>query len=243
MTESLSAVTSLVPSLSSQIVTILVKRSVEPLKLVRSVASQVRASTRKGPLEPSYFVHSILKELGAYLAGPGRVVEDELRVKWATAVVDDIAGRCVLSVPLPSACIGLLLNRSCVPQLRGYPVDAEEDGRLSAVAQKGAPGPVVLWPRDVDRARRRLDRRRPRQAADAARRRGARRGRKGARRRRRCERGVPGAEEGYDERGKGGRGEEVELESVPSWIGSWSHHFCAMLYFAADLSACEERGE
>ncbi|GAA6002288.1 COG2 family protein [Rhodotorula paludigena] len=93
MAESLSAVTSLVPSLSSQIVTILVKRSVEPLKLVRSVASQVRASTRKGPLEPSYFVHSILKELGAYLAGPGRVVEEELRVKWATAVVDDIAGR------------------------------------------------------------------------------------------------------------------------------------------------------
>ncbi|GAA5836232.1 hypothetical protein JCM9279_002236 [Rhodotorula babjevae] len=93
MRESLSALTSLVPSLSSQITTILVKRSVEPLKLVRSVASQVRASTRKGPSEPSYFVHSILKELRAYAGGPGRVVDDETRRKWATVVVEDIAGR------------------------------------------------------------------------------------------------------------------------------------------------------
>ncbi|GAA5898368.1 hypothetical protein JCM8208_006959 [Rhodotorula glutinis] len=93
MRESLSALTSVVPSLSSQITTILIKRSVEPLKLVRSVASQVRASTRKGPSEPSYFVHSILKELRAYAAGPGRVVDDETRRKWATVVVEDIAGR------------------------------------------------------------------------------------------------------------------------------------------------------
>ncbi|GAA5925591.1 hypothetical protein JCM3775_001450 [Rhodotorula graminis] len=93
MRESLSALTSLVPSLSSQITTILIKRSVEPLKLVRSVASQVRASTRKGPSEPSYFVHSILKELRAYAGGPGRVVDDETRRKWATVVVEDIAGR------------------------------------------------------------------------------------------------------------------------------------------------------
>ncbi|BGP46800.1 hypothetical protein JCM10450v2_002648 [Rhodotorula kratochvilovae] len=91
--ESLSALSALVPPLSSQIITILVKRSIEPLKLVRSVASQVRASTRKGPQEPSYFVAGILKELRAYVAGPGRVVEEEMRRKWATAVVEDIAGR------------------------------------------------------------------------------------------------------------------------------------------------------
>ncbi|GAA5926369.1 hypothetical protein JCM1841_006995 [Sporobolomyces salmonicolor] len=93
MRESLSFLTSIVPSLSSQITTILVKRCAEHLKLVRSVASQVRASTRKGASEPSYFVHNILKELRAYLAGPARVVEEELRSKWATTVVDDIAGR------------------------------------------------------------------------------------------------------------------------------------------------------
>ncbi|GAA5885926.1 hypothetical protein JCM5296_007033 [Sporobolomyces johnsonii] len=91
--ESLSSLTSIVPSLSSQITTILVKRCAEHLKLVRSVASQVRASTRKGASEPSYFVHNILKELRAYLTGPARVVEEELRTKWATTVVDDIAGR------------------------------------------------------------------------------------------------------------------------------------------------------
>ncbi|KWU42557.1 COG complex component [Rhodotorula sp. JG-1b] len=89
----LSGVTSFVPSLSSQVITILVKRCAEHLKLVRSVASQVRASTRKGPIEPSYFVHNILKELRAYVNGPGRVIEEELRKKWATAVVEDIAGR------------------------------------------------------------------------------------------------------------------------------------------------------
>jgi hypothetical protein len=93
--EALSGVISFIPSLSSQVITILVKRCAEHLKLVRSVASQVRASTRKGPIEPSYFVHNILKELRAYLNGPGRVIEEELRKKWATAVVEDIAGRCV----------------------------------------------------------------------------------------------------------------------------------------------------
>jgi hypothetical protein len=91
--ESLTLVTSIVPSLSSQIVTILVKRCSEHLKLVRSVASQVRASTRKGPHEPSYFVLNILKELRAYLSGPGKVIEVELRTKWATAVVEDVAAR------------------------------------------------------------------------------------------------------------------------------------------------------
>ncbi|GAA5969864.1 hypothetical protein JCM11641_008068 [Rhodosporidiobolus odoratus] len=90
---SLSSMTSLLPSLSSQIVTVLVKRCAEHLKLVRSVASQVRASTRRGTSEPSYFVHNILKELKTYLTGPGRVVEEELRKEWATAVVEDIAGR------------------------------------------------------------------------------------------------------------------------------------------------------
>jgi len=93
MREALSALTSIIPSLSSQITTILIKRCAEHLKLVRSVASQVRASTRKTTSEPSYFVHNILKDLRGYLSGPGRVVEEELRVRWATTVVDDIAGR------------------------------------------------------------------------------------------------------------------------------------------------------
>lgn len=91
--ESLRQLTAIVPSLSSQIITILVRRCADHLKHVRSVASQVRASTRKGPAEPSYFVANILRELRAYLGGPGRVVEVELKTAWATAVADDVANR------------------------------------------------------------------------------------------------------------------------------------------------------
>lgn len=91
--DSLTQTTSLVPPLSSQIITILVKRCSEHLKLVRSTVSQVRASTKRGPLEPSYFVGNILKELRNYVAGPARVVEVELRTKWATMVVEEIAQR------------------------------------------------------------------------------------------------------------------------------------------------------
>jgi hypothetical protein len=97
---SLTALTSLIPSLSTQLTTILIRRCAEHLKLVRSVASQVRASTRRtGVQEPSYFVGNILKELRSYLQGPGRVVEEEMRRRWARVVVEDIAGRCVSLLP------------------------------------------------------------------------------------------------------------------------------------------------
>lgn len=73
---------------------ILIKRCAEHLKLVKSVASQVRASTRKGPpTEPSYFIPNILKDLRGYLGGVGKVVEVELRTKWALAVVEEVASR------------------------------------------------------------------------------------------------------------------------------------------------------
>ncbi|SCZ93005.1 BZ3501_MvSof-1269-A2-R1_Chr1-1g00545 [Microbotryum saponariae] len=91
--DSLSQTTSIVPPLSSQIITILVKRCSEHLKLVRSTVSQVRASTKRGPLEPSYFVGNILKDLRNYVAGPAKVVDEELRKRWATMVVEEIAQR------------------------------------------------------------------------------------------------------------------------------------------------------
>ncbi|SCV71599.1 BQ2448_3187 [Microbotryum intermedium] len=91
--DSLAQTTSIVPPLSSQIITILVKRCAEHLKLVRSTVSQVRASTKRGPLEPSYFVGNILKDLRNYVAGPAKVVDAELRTKWVTAVVEEIAQR------------------------------------------------------------------------------------------------------------------------------------------------------
>jgi len=92
--ESLSLLTSVVPSLSSQVVTILVKHCTEHLKSVRAAISQVRASTRKtAGAEPSFFVPLILKELAAYLNGPARVVEQSLRTRWAESVVEEVANR------------------------------------------------------------------------------------------------------------------------------------------------------
>ncbi|KAK4047210.1 hypothetical protein OIO90_006273 [Microbotryomycetes sp. JL221] len=99
---SLSQLNSIVPPLSSQIVTILVRRCSEHLKHVRSVASQVRASTRKGPQEPSFFVLNILKELRTFLNGSSsstvtaaasRLIDDELRREWATNVAEEVASR------------------------------------------------------------------------------------------------------------------------------------------------------
>lgn len=89
-----SSITSLVPSSSQQVITILIKRCSEPLRLVRSVASQVRASTKRVLSEPSYFVSDILKPLKTYIEGPGKVLEGpdlELRNKWATEIVEDVA--------------------------------------------------------------------------------------------------------------------------------------------------------
>lgn len=91
---SLSQITLIVPLISTQIITILTRRCAEHLKHVRAVASQVRASTRKqNPNEPSFFVPNILKELRGYMTGTGRVVEEELRIKWSETVVEEIAGR------------------------------------------------------------------------------------------------------------------------------------------------------
>ncbi|KAK4704772.1 conserved oligomeric Golgi complex subunit 2, partial [Phenoliferia sp. Uapishka_3] len=91
--DSLALVSSIGPSLSNQIISILTKRCADHLKHVKPVVSQVRASTRKGPQEPSFFVRNIFKDLRAYVTGPGKVVEEELRTKWASAVVEDVMSR------------------------------------------------------------------------------------------------------------------------------------------------------
>ena len=93
--DSLALVSAIGPSLASQIIMILTKRCAEHLKHVKSVLSQVRASTRRATPEPSFFVHNIFKDLRAYVTGPGRDIEEELRTKWASAVVEDVMSRCV----------------------------------------------------------------------------------------------------------------------------------------------------
>ncbi|KAL8293723.1 hypothetical protein RQP46_000424 [Phenoliferia psychrophenolica] len=91
--DSLALVSSIGPSLASQIITILTKRCADHLKHVKPVVNQIRASTRRGPNEPSYFVHNIFKDLRAYMTGPGKDIDEALRTKWAAAVVEDVMSR------------------------------------------------------------------------------------------------------------------------------------------------------
>ncbi|KAM0752493.1 COG complex component [Meredithblackwellia eburnea MCA 4105] len=91
--ESANLVSSLVPSLSNQVIAILTKRCAEHLKHVRPVVNQIRASTRKGPSEPSFFVFNIFKELRGYTTGSGKVVDVEMRTDWLTAVLEEIMSR------------------------------------------------------------------------------------------------------------------------------------------------------
>lgn len=61
---------------------------------MKSVASQVRASTRKGaPSEPSYFIGNILKDLKLYLGGLGKVLGERERREWTRVVVEEVASR------------------------------------------------------------------------------------------------------------------------------------------------------
>lgn len=93
----LSSITSLSPSLLAQLAVILSKRCAEPLRLVRSGASQVRANTGKGGKgwtpEPSYFVPNILRPARNFLDGPGKVLPDEMKRSTMQTLFEDLAGR------------------------------------------------------------------------------------------------------------------------------------------------------
>lgn len=92
MRSSLASTTSIIPSLSSQVTNILIKRCAERLRFIRSVGSSARAA-RTMPSAPSYFVADILKDLRSFLDGPARIVSAPMRQVWATAVADEIASR------------------------------------------------------------------------------------------------------------------------------------------------------
>ncbi|GAA98396.1 hypothetical protein E5Q_05082 [Mixia osmundae IAM 14324] len=89
---SLSDLTAIAPPLMLQVVSILAKRTSEPLRLVRSVASQVRASSKLST-EASYFVANILQPLRDFLRGPGRTLDAVSQQQVAQDVVDDVAAK------------------------------------------------------------------------------------------------------------------------------------------------------
>ena len=95
----LSTLTSLVPSLSAQIITILSKRACEALLPVRSIPSQFRAmSSKRLPTEPSYFIASILRPLKTFFGigtveGVGEALKPDFLKPYAEEVFENVVQR------------------------------------------------------------------------------------------------------------------------------------------------------
>ncbi|RPD78692.1 COG complex component [Lentinus tigrinus ALCF2SS1-7] len=98
--QALSKLTSLVPTLLSQIVVILSRRGCDALLSMRSIPSQFRAmsSSKRMPTEPSYFVSLIFKHTKAFFAiqtvdGPGSALKDTFLKPVAEEVFEVVAQR------------------------------------------------------------------------------------------------------------------------------------------------------
>ena len=86
-----------IPTLAASILAILIARSLDHLKHVKSVANQARASAKQSPNEPSYFVRLILRDLKLYLKGVGSYIDDSMLSGWKKEVVDAVALKLVSS--------------------------------------------------------------------------------------------------------------------------------------------------
>ncbi|EPT04594.1 hypothetical protein FOMPIDRAFT_1140249 [Fomitopsis schrenkii] len=98
--QALSGLTSMVPSLSGQIITILSRRACEALLSMRSIPSQFRAmsSSRRIPTEPSYFVSLIFRPVKTFFGvdgpeGPGQPLTDEFMQAYVEEVFEIVAQR------------------------------------------------------------------------------------------------------------------------------------------------------
>ena len=94
----LSKLTALVPTLTNQIVLILSRRGCDALLPMRSIPSQFRASAKKMPTEPSYFVSLIFKHTKAFFGiqtvdGPASALKDVLLASVAEDVFEVVAQR------------------------------------------------------------------------------------------------------------------------------------------------------
>lgn len=104
--ESLEDLSAMFNAPSTQIQQILIRRCTDPLKLIRSVASQLRtvpmSSTQKEP-EPSHFVGSILKPLKEYFAkgGSGDGLHAEVGEEWSRRILAEVISRSVSFRHLP----------------------------------------------------------------------------------------------------------------------------------------------
>ncbi|KAH9485421.1 Conserved oligomeric Golgi complex subunit 2 [Psilocybe cubensis] len=94
--ESISQLTSIIPSTCKDIVTILTKRCCEGLLHVRSIPSQFRAmSNKRMPAEPSYFMGTVLRPIKHYFAigvadGPGSPLKDSFLKEISSEIFDNV---------------------------------------------------------------------------------------------------------------------------------------------------------
>ncbi|KAI9507427.1 COG complex component [Russula earlei] len=92
----LQNLTNLVPSLSSQVTSILIRRASEALQPVRSMPLQFRAmSNKRPPSEPSFFVPEVMRPVRAFFGlesgiGPGASSKEELMKPCAEEVFEAV---------------------------------------------------------------------------------------------------------------------------------------------------------
>ncbi|KDQ57488.1 hypothetical protein JAAARDRAFT_177682 [Jaapia argillacea MUCL 33604] len=95
----LSGLTSLIPPMSNQIISILTKRSCEAVQAVRSIPASIRAmSMKRTPVEPSYFVPTILQPVKGFFGvgggdGPGSALKTQFGPVYAGAVFESAVQR------------------------------------------------------------------------------------------------------------------------------------------------------
>ncbi|KZT58895.1 COG complex component [Calocera cornea HHB12733] len=93
---SLARLLSPIPLYKNQILQILIRRSADPLRHVRSIASQYRAmSNKREPTEPSYFVPGIMRPVKVFFdkGGLGEALKESYGAAWSTEVFDEICQR------------------------------------------------------------------------------------------------------------------------------------------------------
>ncbi|KAF8502380.1 COG complex component [Russula emetica] len=101
---SLQNLTSVIPPLSSQLVSILTRRASEALQPVRSMPLQFRAmSNKRPPSEPSFFVAGVLRPVRTFFGvesgiGPGASLKEELMQPYAEEVFEAVVQKYIFYV-------------------------------------------------------------------------------------------------------------------------------------------------
>lgn len=96
---SLSSLACLISPLSNEIISILTRRCCDALLPVRSIPSQFRAmSNKRTPIEPSYFVASILRPLKLFFGigsgdGIGAPLKEDYIHSYSVEIFNDVAQR------------------------------------------------------------------------------------------------------------------------------------------------------